>query len=394
MEIKELLTFDTEDSTELLVKAGLTPIMFAEADPEKVMTQLIKLHEIILGKTLSPSDPNYLVYKVITYALVSLRQRIDYSGKQNLLPYAVNSSLDHIGLLVGATRIPPKKAVADVKITLSGIQNSAVTIPKGTRVTAGDNIFFVFPDDAVILAGNTTTTAKVECMMAGEIGNGYLPGQIKTMVDLVPWVKEIVNITTSAAGAEQESDEQYRERIHIAPESFSSAGPSGAYEYYALSANASIIDAYIEGPELREGARPGEVDIYVLLDKGMIPDTAVLEEVRKKCDNKRIRPLTDRVNVKAPGKKTFNFTATYYVAKSMETQQGAIQEAVNKAVEEFEQWQRSRLGRDIEPTELIYRMRAAGAKRVEVGFAHTVVANNEIAWASSKTITYGGIEDD
>lgn len=68
--------------------------------------------------------------------------------------------------------------------------------------------------------------------------------------------------------------------------------------------------------------------------------------------------------------------------------------AVNQAVEDYIVWQRSKMGRDIEPSELIHRIMEAGAKRVEPAFVHQAVANNEIAWNSSKNIIYGGLEDD
>lgn len=394
MSIQELLTFDTEDSSTLLITEGLPDLTFAETDPDKIMTNLVAIYENFGGRTLSPSDPVYLAFKVITYGLVSTRQRIDYTGKQNLLAYARGGALDHLGVLVGTKRIDAMYATTTVKITLSETRSTATIVPVGTRITAGDNVFFALSKDVTIAAGELTASATATCLTAGTAGNGYIPGQIKTIVDNVAFVKSIVNTDTSSGGAEEEADDQLRERIHIAPESFSSAGPPGAYEYHALSANSGIVDIYVEGPEARAGERPGEVDIYVLMDGGQLPGSGVLEEVRVKCDDKSVRPLTDKVNVKAPTKKTFNFAATYYIAKSKETTQGSIQLAVSSAVNDYIVWQRSKMGRDIEPTELIYRMRAAGAKRVEPAFVHTVVGNNEIAWADGQTITYGGLEDD
>lgn len=394
MNIQELLTFDTEDSSELLIKEGLPDLVFAETDPDKIMTNLVTIYENLGGRTLSPSDPVYLTFKVIAYGFVAARQRIDYTGKQNLLAYARDSALDHLGVLVGTSRIGAMYANTTVQITLSETRSTATTVPAGTRITAGDNVFFALTKDVIIAPGELTATATATCQTAGTVGNGYLPGQIKTIVDNVAFVKSIVNTDISSAGAEKEIDDSFRERIHLAPESFSSAGPSGAYKYHALSANSGIVDIYVEAPEDRSGSRPGEVDIYVLMKGGQLPNASVLEEVRVKCDDKSVRPLTDKVNVKAPTKKPFNFAATYYIAKSNETTLGSIQLAVTKAVNDYIVWQKSKMGRDIEPTELIYRMRAAGAKRVEPAFVHTAVANNEIAWADSQTITYGGLEDD
>lgn len=76
---------------------------------------------------------------------------------------------------------------------------------------------------------------------------------------------------------------------------------------------------------------------------------------------------------------------------------------VTKAVEEFQQWQRS-IGRDISPMELIYRLRVAGVKRVELrqpvymvveGGSDLEKATVQIPKLSgTPTIIYGGVEDD
>ena len=63
-------------------------------------------------------------------------------------------------------------------------------------------------------------------------------------------------------------------------------------------------------------------------------------------------------------------------------------------VEEFQTWQR-KLGRDINPTELIARVREAGAKRVKLTApADTVVEKNELPKCTGATADYGGLEDD
>lgn len=86
--IEELLTFDTEDTSELLVKAGLPDISFAESNPDKIMANLVQIFNALGGHALAPADPTYLTFKVITYALTGLRRRVDFTGKQNLLAYS------------------------------------------------------------------------------------------------------------------------------------------------------------------------------------------------------------------------------------------------------------------------------------------------------------------
>lgn len=64
------------------------------------------------------------------------------------------------------------------------------------------------------------------------------------------------------------------------------------------------------------------------------------------------------------------------------------------AVASYKAWQR-KLGRDINPTELIATVRSAGAKRVRLTApADTVVSAAAIARCDSETVSYGGLEDD
>ena len=65
-----------------------------------------------------------------------------------------------------------------------------------------------------------------------------------------------------------------------------------------------------------------------------------------------------------------------------------------EAVEEYKTWQR-KLGRDINPTELIMRIRQAGAKRVRVSSPLDItISETQIPACTETTVIYGGIEDD
>ena len=64
------------------------------------------------------------------------------------------------------------------------------------------------------------------------------------------------------------------------------------------------------------------------------------------------------------------------------------------AVADFQTWQR-KLGRDINPTELIAQLREAGAKRVTLTApTDTVIEATELPKCIGATVTYGGLEDD
>ncbi|MFD2089923.1 baseplate J/gp47 family protein [Brevibacillus brevis] len=50
-------------------------------------------------------------------------------------------------------------------------------------------------------------------------------GKLNQLVDPLPFVQSVSNVTESGGGADEEDDDSYAERIRQAPESFSVAGP-------------------------------------------------------------------------------------------------------------------------------------------------------------------------
>lgn len=367
---------------------NLADIVFVDADADEVESYVIGRYEAITGRTLAKGDPVRLFLLTITALIVLLLNKINETGKQNLLRYATGDNLDHLGALVGVERIPAKAAVTTMRVKLSAQLQTATIIPLGTRFTAGDNVFFALDAPLVIEAGTTIADGSATCLTKGELGNGYVVGQLKTLVDPVPYVDSVVNVTVSEGGAEIQSDDSYREDIRLAPENFSTAGPEGAYIYHAKRASSKITDVTVWSPEA------GKVEVRPLLAGGKLPGEEMLLQVKATLNDKTVRPLTDNISVLAPEKVSYSINLTYYIASDNKTQTTAIQNAVNAAVDDYVLWQKSKLGRDINPSELIVRVMAAGAKRVAVTApAFTATTDTQVAVCSTKSVTLGGIED-
>jgi len=276
-----------------------------------------------------------------------------------------------------------------VRFTLSVPRSEAVTIPAGTRVSPGGGVYFATTDMAEIAPGELFVEVRAECMEPGTAGNGFLPGQINLLVDPIPFVASAENTTESAGGAEEESDDAYRERIYTAPERFSVAGPRGAYEYWARTANPGIVDVHVHSPA------PGEVEVRVLMAEGELPTDDVLQQVSAVLSDDRVRPLTDHVTVLAPGVRPYDVSLTYWIDTENAASATAIQDAVDQAVADYVLWQKSKIGRDLNPSELIRRVMQAGARRVAVTSpTYTVVPDTDVAVASAVNVVYGGLESD
>jgi phage-related baseplate assembly protein len=100
------------------------------------------------------------------------------------------------------------------------------------------------------------------------------------------------NADTGAA-AVFESDDDLRQRVVLAPESYSVAGPELAYVFHAKTASSVVIDASATSPV------PGQVLVSVLSSETPdgIASPALLAQVRAVVTAPEIRPLGDAVTV-------------------------------------------------------------------------------------------------
>lgn len=370
---------------------NLPEISFAQKDPLLIEQEMVAFYEGLQNRTLAPADPVLLLLKTITYFLAQQRSAIDFTGKQNLLAYASNGYLDHKGVDLQTERNPAQSASVTIRFTLSAIQAGAITIAAGTRVTAGDNVFFAVRDTAQILPGNLTIDCICECLTEGVVGNDYQAGEINTLVDPIAYVATVANIDKSAGGIDIEGDDSYRERIRIAPEKFTTAGSRDSYRYWARTTTQNIIDVSVYRPEA------GYVNVVLLMTGGTLPSDPERSLVDEVLNDEKIRPATDEVQVLAPEVVNYDIELSYYIGTSDTVSVATIQNRINTAISDFIIWQKAKIGRDINPSRLIAAIYNAGAKRVALTLpVTTTIANNEVAIADmdNLAITYGGLEDD
>lgn len=368
--------------------ADLPDIEFVDGDAEKIKAAVFNDYTSITGRNLAQGDPARLFLLVVSEAIVRLVNNQNYIGKQNLLKYATGGNLDNLGAFSDTDRIPASAATTTLLITLSSKREQETIVKAGTRVATDSGLYFATNEDVAVLAGSLTTTVKATCQTVGTAGNGFLPGEIKSVVDLVAYVASIVNTTTSAGGADEESDDDYRERIHEAPERFSTAGPTKAYEYWAKSANSAINDVTVYSPSA------GVVEIRPLLDGGKIPGQEVLDVVNSILNKDTVRPLTDQVQVKAPEPVSYDISLTYYIDRGVS--ESTVKDAVTQAIAGYELWQSAKIGRDINPSRLIADvMSVPGVKRIVVASpVYTELTNIQVAQADKISATLGGSEDE
>lgn len=383
-----------------------TPYIFVDADPQTMVDKLTTKYESITNRTVHPASPEKLFIQWVAATMVLLAEQINFAGNQNIPSKAVGEGLDNLAQIFFVRERPQAKpATVTLEFTISEEQETAILVPKGTRVTTTDQkIVFATDEDVYVPAGVTTVTVTATCEKAGTVGNGYVPGQLNTCVDLFDYYTSVTNLTMSDGGSNTATDDEFYDLLLMGQDAYTSAGARGAYEYYARKVSTEIRDIVVNSPE------PCVVHIYAVMDDGSLASSEIKAKILEACNDEDIRPLTDKVSVEDAEEVEYDITMTYYLSRDSTESAATIEANVEAAVDNFIAWQNAKIGRDINPSKLNQMVVEAGAKRTMItsptyqvlknGFVldpSTAVAEDyipQLAKIGTVTLTNGGYEDE
>jgi len=361
---------------------------FIDRDPTTITNDWIALYEEKTGKTLQDAQIERILIDVGSYRETLLRIKIQEVAKSNLLNYATLEVLKHLGELVGVPILEAKYSKATFQFTLDETQDFDIIIPAGTQVESNDSKFiFETASDATVLKNTSNIEVEGICTTAGTLTNGYAIGSITNLMNPLGYVITVKNITVTSGGQEEESADNYRERIRQAPESFSNAGSKGAYKFHTLSADQSIIDVTVISPS------PGVVEVYPLVDTGN-PSDEIIAAVQNYLNSDKIRPLTDNVIVKKPEVVDFSITANLIIYSSADLT--SIKTAVNDCLNSYKTMLKTKLNKDIVPNQIITILNSIyGVYNVELTSpTFQAIGANQRANLLDFNITYEGEIDE
>lgn len=183
-----------------------------------------------------------------------------------------------------------------------------------------------------------------------------------------------------------ESDADFRRRIQLSPEGYTTAGSAGSYTYHALSADADIKDAQPISP------MPGVVTVYVLSRIGNgEAGVNLLAAVDDAVNDQNIRPMTDQVSVQSAAITEYTVTATLtvYPGPDAELIRSTAETAVSAYVAD-----QHRIGYDVTLSGLYAALHQAGVQNVELTSpaASLVIGDGEAAYCTAVTVTLGGTD--
>ena len=327
---------------------------FVTTDTQSIYNSVLDNIMDAANEPLYPGDERRIFAEALIMVLVAVYNDLNDAAQQRTLRHARGYVLDAIGEMRNTERLEPSAAYDIFRFSVSVAQPNNIIIPAGTRITPDGSVYFATEAAAVLQAGHLYVDVKAVCMVAGEEYNGLGTGKVNVLVDLIPYISTATNLNGTSGGDNGEpypweddgtGDNRYRERIKLAPSTYSVAGPVSAYKYFALSASPNIIDVEVDSP----GAN--RVDIYALMENGEIPTEKDLETIQAAFPDD-VRPMTDIVTVKAPSQVEYSIEIKYYCTLDNEAQAVQTVEADGGAVDLFNEWQTAALGRDINPDHL------------------------------------------
>lgn len=358
---------------------------FITRAPDTVVRDLIAQFETLTGRTLYPAQVERILIDVIAYRESLLREGIQDAARLNLVRFSRAPMLDYIGENIGVTRLTEKAANTTLQFSFSPAPTVNTVLPAGTLVSVGD-LAFATIEDVVVTSGANSTQVLGQCTQVGEVGNGFAIGQINTLFEAVPGlsISAVSNVDVTAGGAGEEEDDAYRERIVLAPESFTTAGSIGAYQYHARSAHQSIIAVAVTSPV------DGHVYLWPLTKTGL-PSDAIKAQVADKCSPDTVRPLCDTVVVQSPNQINYSVDAhlTLFASANAAT---ALAQA-NERINAFAATMRLMLGKDIVRSQMIDVLSGYGIYKVDLiaPASDIVLADEDWPNATSVNVTIVGL---
>ena len=370
---------------------------FVSTDTESIVSELVAKYEELTDVTAQPGSPERLFIQWVANVIVHERVINNYTGNQNIPSRAEGDNLDALGeLFLVHERPEATGAACTERFYISEPQQTAVLIPAGTRVRdSGNTLVWETLSDAYVPIGESYVDVPIKCQTVGTIGNGYAVGQINTLVDIYDYYSGCSNLTESGGGSDRATDDEYYELMRASMDAYSCAGARGSYIYFAKKVSTEIADVIATSPV------PGYVKIYVLMEDGTIAGDELKSAVLAACSADDVRPLTDFVSVEDAEQVEYNIDFIYYTTTNSTKSGAETAAAVQEAVDTFILWQHEKLGRDINPSHLIWLLMQTGVKRVDLREPVFTSLHDgsgidvpQFAKLGTVTITNGGYEDE
>jgi len=182
----------------------------------------------------------------------------------------------------------------------------------------------------------------------------------------------------------KELDDPFRERIQLAFEGLTTAGPRASYILHARNASGLVIDASAESP------KPCCVTVTVLSSEGHgEASPALLAAVEASLNDEDVRPLGDRVTVQGAQIIDYRINALLHMNGAGPEGDASLAEAINRLAKWINP--RKRLGVEVARSAVDAQLHVAGVSRVElIGWVDLAPSKAQAAWCTGYEVKLAG----
>ena len=139
----------------------------------------------------------------------------------------------HAGMR-GIRRMEAAKAVGSITFSVNGTAAVSLSVPAGCVCMTASGMSFETLEEGVIAVGESSCTVAAECMTAGSIGNAA-GGTVTYMASAPIGVTACSNEAAFSGGADEESDEELRQRVVSSFRRLPNGANAAYYEQEALA---------------------------------------------------------------------------------------------------------------------------------------------------------------
>ena len=178
----------------------------------------------------------------------------------------------------------------------------------------------------------------------------------------------------------KEDDEALILRALMAWDGLSVAGPTGAYEYFALSADGKVADAKGSSPA------PAEALVTILSTEGDgTADATLIANVTQALSHEDTRPVADRLSVQSAGILHYTITAQLHIS-SQGAEADVILQAARDQLAAFIN-PRRRIGVEVPRSAIDAALHVQGVRKVDlIGWADIAPSPTQAAYCTGFTV--------
>lgn len=200
-------------------------------------------------------------------------------------------------------------------------------------------------------------------------------------------IKPADTTKTPPIAAVMESDDAFRERIQLAFDTLSVAGPEAAYKKFARDADGRVGDVSVVSPQ------PAYVTLTILQADSLTGAASpeLIQIVANAVTAEDKRPIGDRVTVQSASIVNYAINAKLYIGKDPEAAT-LLQQAISNVTAYATK--QKRLGRSIRLSAIYAALHIDGVNRVELisPAADVVLTPAQASYCTNISVTIGGVE--